>query len=371
MADNYLTHSPTYQKTTKGPVRERHAAVALHLDEKYRPSEGRSDRVIILIQNEMGMRRGLSKHGFYSDFRLFRTIYEEYLTADEEQKERIIAEARADHDRDHSKKERDPILHAVWCLWNDGIRNKADVVRLSAQKTDGDLVPASYAASEDLPIPMGKDVCEAAPPENLRGPAIQNGDDRVAAMCALLTSVKDFVLELVQENMAFKEETARLGRERAFLNRLLAEYRERLDRAVVVDEKVLASAEDIARELDNTAWARTNRLPLHTNPEKWHGQTMEIVYGPMMRENFESKHWAPERKRVRDHLHRYAQEGRGHPSFHSKIFDTDKGDARHPGVPHDTRRYWYNRMSDGIRFDVEVKDRKLFAYNLNDKEDIS
>lgn len=140
MAINYLQYSPTYQKTVTRPVRERRAVVASHLNEEYRtPGEGR--KTIDVIQNQMGIRRGFSEHGFYKDFRLFRTIYEQYLIGNEKQKANIIAEAEVDHSRDHAEKERDPILHAIWCLWHDDIRTMDDVIRLHAQNMPTDPPP--------------------------------------------------------------------------------------------------------------------------------------------------------------------------------------------------------------------------------------
>ncbi|MFY9463345.1 MAG: hypothetical protein WAP52_04135 [Candidatus Sungiibacteriota bacterium] len=148
MAINYLECSSLYQKTVKRPVRERRSAVAPHLDECYcTPGEGR--KTIDLIQKQIGMRRGLSDHGFYVDFRLFRIIYEKYLTADEEQKAKIIAEAEVDHNRDHAEKDRSPMLHAVWCLSQDNIRTMDDIRRLHEESEKASMSqPESEAHAE-------------------------------------------------------------------------------------------------------------------------------------------------------------------------------------------------------------------------------
>jgi len=250
----------------------------------------------------------------------------------------------------------------VNCLLADGFQTREDI-----ETKMRELAPPP--PEQEAPTEAAKG-STTFPTDDLPEINTQEGNGRIAAISALLTPVKSMFVELIQENSALRDEIAKLGRERAFLNRLLSEYRARLHGAVIMDDKLLADAEEIARELDNTAWARTNRLALRTNPEKWHGQSMEIIYAPVMRENFESKHWTTERKRTRDHLNRYAQEGWGHPSFYSKVFDTKKGDHRLAGVPEDTERYWYNRVSDGIRFYAEIKEEKLFIYNIEPKESI-
>ncbi len=160
MAINYLQYSPSYQATVKAPVRERQAAVARHLDDNYLPLEERY-RIIALVQNEIGIRRGLHEHGFYGDFRLFRTAYEQYLVVDEEQKERIIAEAHADHDRDHSQEERDPILHVVWCLSRDGIRTKEDIKRLHVE--DGKSPASPPPPEPDVPVDTPQQTTDTNP----------------------------------------------------------------------------------------------------------------------------------------------------------------------------------------------------------------
>lgn len=343
-----LLVSKTFREKTKATT-ERKSMIAECLTEDLGLPLGGADQVIRTLR-ERGYAEKLDRHIVYYERDTLRAA-RDYIWGDDKRRQEIDRRRIAYTD---SK------FLGIECLLQDGIATR-EAVEAKLRELSPPPLRTEPEYCTETEYPAMPDLPDISPKSN----------DRITAITTLLTPVKQLFVELVQENTVLKERIARLGRERAFLNRLLNEYRARMERVAVMDEALLADAEEIARELDNAAWAQTHRLPLRTNPDKWHGQTMEIIYGAAMRANFDSKGWIKDRKLVRNRLHLYAQEGRGHNSFHSKMFNVAKGDKRLPGVPETTDRYWYHRISDGIRFYAEVKDRKLYIYNIEPKENIS
>ncbi len=278
MAINYLEDSPSYQKTTKTPVRERRAVVAPYLNERYR-THGEGRETIDVIQNQMGMRRGLSKHGFYEDFRLYRTIYERYLTADEEQKAHIVAEAEKDHERDHSKKNRDTILHAVWCLRHDGICTMDDVKRLHAQNIPIDPPPAAPVETAEESTALCTEGLPASPPPT---------SAKQRLFCLLADSIQDMIeteehiWRIVEEEQEARVELEeRLSAAEKELRSLKQKFSDHEQRLVAIEDMLTADPDQLAAI--QAAAKRLKRdvvegLPQHTEVGGYWKEILSTVY---------------------------------------------------------------------------------------------
>ncbi len=367
MAINPLQYSPSYQRTTTTPVRERRAIVASHLDEYYRTS-GEGRKTIDLIRNQMGMRRGLADHGFYKDFALYRTIYERYLTADEAEKANIIAEAEAYHERGHAEKERNPILHAIWCLWHDGIDTMDDVARLHAQNTPANPPP--------LPEP------EAPVKEESDHINEQNADRKMfmpRPLDLLVSTVHDIIeagqkihyaVEDAREEIAeLEKRIAASEKENKSLKNKLGDCEQRLveiEDALTTDPAQLTAIQAAAKRLKRDV---VDGLPPHTELGGYWKEVLFTVYRKGFKKSLNDRgSREKDRDAVIDAI-RQIMIDPFYPGFETEIrHNGDNGDASviagiARGAP-----YYYSRVGGHRRLIYAIEGKNIHFVEIGTKE---